>query len=296
MQNIHYGTGRFESKIYIREAELKPSTLERDFGREAFGTDPANYHAARPPYPEATWQVLRERANLGPGIDILEIGAGTGLATVQLLAEQPSRLVAVEPDIRLIDFLRTTVIDPRLQVLAKSFEDVDLPPSSFDLVASATTFHWLDAVPALRRIHGLLPPSGAVALWWNVFGDSSRPDPFHDATTHFFVGQRTSLSGGGTDRPPHALDADARIQDLTDAGFVPNPPEFMHWTLSLDASGVRSLYATYSNVTVLPPAERADLLDALAEVATREFANHVERNMTTAIYTARLAPLRQGLR
>jgi len=61
----------------------------------------------------------------------------------------------------------------------------------------------------------------------------------------------------------------------------------MRWVLSLDPPGVRNLYATYSNVTALPPAERARLLDSLQSVAASQFAGRVERNMTTAIYTAR---------
>ena len=83
--------------------------IDRHFGREAFGHDPANYHAARPPYPAETWAALRERAGLRPGIDVLEIGAGTGLATAGLLAHRPRRLVAIEPDLRLSDFLGAAV-------------------------------------------------------------------------------------------------------------------------------------------------------------------------------------------
>jgi hypothetical protein len=132
-------------------------------------------------------------------------------------------------------------------------------------------------------------------LWWNVFGDSSRPDAFHEATTHLFAGQRTSPSAGDENRPPYALDTAARIQDLTDADFQPDPPELIRWTLNLDVSGVRGLYATYSNVTALPPAERANLLDALAEIAATQFSGHVERNMTTAIYTARPAMRRTNV-
>jgi SAM-dependent methyltransferase len=266
---------------------MTSSTLDLSFGREAFGADPANYHAARPRYPEATWLALRGRAGLKPGIDILEIGAGTGLATSPLLAHEPTRLVAIEPDIRLADFLRTTIPDPRLQVMPRPFEDVELPAASFDLVVSATAFHWLDAMPALRRIHALLRPGGAVAIWWNVFGDNSRPDAFHEATAHLFAGQRLNAMAGAADRPPYALDTQARLGELTDAGFVPDPPELIRWTLRLDAAGVRSLYASYSNVAALSPADQTKLLDALADIATSQFADRVERNMTTAIYTAR---------
>lgn len=184
-----------------------------------FGTNPAGYHEARPPYPEAVWQVLRERAGLVPGIDILEIGAGTGLATAQLLAHEPRRLVVAEPDDRLANFLRAGMGDRRLQVVNESFEDVELPPSSFDLVACATAFHWLDAEPALRRVHHLLRPGGSVALWWNVFGNSVGADPFHEATEPLFAGKRSNPSAGGPGRVPHALDAAARLGELKDTNF-----------------------------------------------------------------------------
>ncbi|CAN7257441.1 class I SAM-dependent methyltransferase [Devosia sp. LjRoot16] len=267
----------------------EPASLERSFGREAFGADPANYHAARPPYPEATWEALIERAGLRSGIDILEIGAGTGLATIPLLKHDPARLVAIEPDARLATFLAKTAADPRLTVVGETFEDAELRPTSFDLVVSATAFHWLDAVPALKRIGGLLRDNGSVALIWNDFGDAGRPDPFHEATAHLFEGHRVS-TGRGSGRLSFASDADARLADFDAAGFVSDEPQFLRWTLALDPRGVRALYSTYSNVTALPPLERTRLLDGLFDVAGMQFGGRVERNMTTAIYTARRAP------
>jgi len=261
--------------------------LDRSFGRQAFGDDPANYHAARPPYPEAVWTALRERAGLRAGIDILEIGAGTGMATDGLLAARPKQLTAVEPDPRLADFLRHRVDDSHLEVLTQTFEEANLPDASHDLAVSATAFHWLDARPALRRIRGLLRPQGCVALIWNMFGDPGRADPFHQATEHLFVGHPTTPSGGGTTEAPYGFDLPARLGELRDSGFVPDKPEIHPWPLTLDPGGVRRLYATYSNVTALPSDERERLLDGLAEIAAREFCGIVTRNMTTSIYTAR---------
>jgi len=262
-------------------------SLDRSFGREAFGDDPANYHSARPAYPQETWAALRERAGLRPGIEILEIGAGTGLATLPLLAAHPAHLTAVEPDPRLADFLRATAANARLDVVAASFEDADLAPASFDLAVSATAFHWLDARSALPRLHTLLRQDGALALVWNIFGDDSRPDPFHEATTHLFAGHRTSYSGGGTGGPIYGMDMEQRLREMTEAGFQPDPPQFVRWTLSLDAVGVRNLYATYSNVTALAATERTELLDALARIAAQQFGGRIDRKMTTEIYTAR---------
>ncbi len=264
-----------------------PVELPRDFGREAFGADPAAYHRARPPYPAATWDALRERGNLAAGLDILEIGAGTGLATAPLLAFEPARLLAVEPDGRLAQYLIETLDDPRLEVVPQPFEAVALPDAGFDLAVSATAFHWLDAIPALRKLRSALRPGGAVALIWNVFGDPQRHDAFHEATTSLFADQAISPSAGDSGQVPHALQSDARRQDFVAADLAPDAPQYLAWTLVLDAEGVRQLYATYSNVTALPPDERKRLLDGLAETAESQFGGRVERNMVTAIHTAR---------
>lgn len=261
--------------------------LDRNFGRRAFGDDPASYHAARPPYRDEVWLALEQRAGLRPGIDILEIGAGTGTATATLLKHDPARLVAIEPDPRLANYLRATLPDPRLEVLAEPFESAAPSAGAFDLAVSATAFHWLDAVPALHRLSVLLSPGGHVALWWHVFGDDIRADPFHAATAHLFAGHRSSRSNI-PHRPPHALDRDARLADFVAAGFLPDPPETRDWVLTLDAAEMRALYGTYSNVTALPVDEREALLDALVAIATAQFDGRIERNMTTAIYIARL--------
>ncbi|NNH56422.1 class I SAM-dependent methyltransferase [Rhizobium laguerreae] len=273
------------------ESTMKRIKLDQLFGREAFGDDPANYHRARPAYPQATWTALRERAGLRAGIDILEIGAGSGLATMALLGHRPRSLVAVEPDGRLADYLRVSIDNPCLDIVEAAFEAVDLKPASFDLVAAATMFHWLDPTASLEKIHGLLRPGGAVALWWNVFGDAGRPDAFHDETVHLFASHPSSLSSGDAERLPHGLDANARVRELAATGFIADEPQFLSWTLTLDPAAVRRLYATYSNVTILPPSERFALLDALEAIAASRFSGRVERNMTTAIYIARRGSL-----
>jgi SAM-dependent methyltransferase len=264
-----------------------PDELPLGFGREAFGSDPAAYHRARPAYPAATWQVLRQRAGLAFGIDVLEIGAGTGLATGPLLAHQPARLVAVEPDQRLARYLAETLRDECLEVLQAPFETATVAISDFDLVVSATAFHWLDAVPALAKVKTVLRPGGAVALVWNVFGDPQRPDAFHEATASLFADRAISPAAGGSDHRAHALQSETRRQDFIAAGLVPDEASYIAWTVVLDPEGVRRLYASFSNVSVLPDDERERLLDALAETAAVQFGGRVERNMVTAVHIAR---------
>ena len=58
-------------------------------------------------------------------------------------------------------------------------------------------------------------------------------------------------------------------------------------TLTLDAAGVRALFATYSNVTVRAPDAQERLPDGLVEIAEQEFGGVVHRNMVTVLYLAR---------
>jgi len=256
-------------------------------GRRAFGADPSNYESARPQYPARVFELLRERCGLGAGCRAFEIGPGTGLATRPLLAAGAS-VTAIEPDERLAAKLRENASGDSLEIIVSPFEDVDLPEGSFDLGASATAFHWLEQRPALARVALLLRPGGWWAMWWNVFGDPDRHDAFHEATKELLSGLAAGRSQPQNWQHPFGLDAEARIADIASVGaFEDAAFENLKWTLVLTPEQVRALYATYSQFSVVEEAERNRLLDRLQEIAVTEFSGRVERNMCTAIYTAR---------
>ena len=258
--------------------------IDRAFGREAFGLDPAGYDRARPAYPEWVFDFLRQRCELAPGTAVFEIGPGTGTATRRLLDLGANPLVAVEPDTRLAGYLGETVRATSLQVIVAPFEKAALEESRFDLGVSATAFHWLDEDAALKKVAKLLRPGGWWAMVWNVFGDASRSDPFHEATKTLLSAPLSPSAGNGD--VPHALDADARITALERAGaFDSIEHRTSAWTLVLDPEQTASLYATYSNVAIRP--DRKEVLNELRRIARDEFHGQVTRNMTTSLYVAR---------
>jgi SAM-dependent methyltransferase len=138
---------------------MNGSSIDREFGREAFGLDPRGYHAARPAYPEWVFEVLRARCGLAPNAVTFEIGPGTGTATRRLLELGANPLVAVEPDDRLAAFLRETIPDKALTVVISTFEEAVLQEASFDIGLSATAFHWLNEDLALTK-GGQAAPAG----------------------------------------------------------------------------------------------------------------------------------------
>jgi len=265
------------------QASLDP--FGRDEGRHVFGNVAADYTAARPEYPDRVFEILRDRCQLGPSSRILEIGAGSGQATRRLAASGAS-VVAVEPNVALAGRLRERLRSaPGVDVVVATFEDVELEASSFDLVAVATAFHWLDPELSLPKIASLLNPGGWLALWWNEFGDPPHPDPFHDATEPLLrnLAPGPSAGSGGM---PYALDVTARTRELSSNGFSDVEHEAVRWTLLLDASQTRQLYSTYSNIARLPDTQKASILDEIQRIASVKFGDRVERRMVTPIYTA----------
>jgi SAM-dependent methyltransferase len=254
-------------------------------GRHAFGNDPSGYAAARPDYPDELYERLAQRCGLRAGTAVFEIGAGTGLATRRLLTLGAAPLRAIEPDPRLAAFLRQTVPHGSLQVDQSTFEDADLPLGSFDLGTAATSFHWLEQIRALAKVRKTLKAGGWWAMWWTHFGAGKEYDAFQAATSHLFIDIPRSPSQGP--QGGFALDREARLRDLSAAGFQVAEVDLWRWTLGYDTARLLDLYRTFSPVATLESKKRHLLLNELGRVADRQFGGWVERPFITVLYTAR---------
>ena len=80
---------------------------------------------------------------------------------------------------------------------------------------------------------------------------------------------------------------EARFAALGAAGFVGVEHELVAWDAAWDSTGIRALYGTFSPIARLGDEDRTRILDAIAEIAERDFGGRVERRLLTAIYTAR---------
>src|SRR3954452_6234673 len=111
--------------------------------RDTFDEAPELYDRARPDYPEAVFEDLTTLARLRPGSRVLELGCGTGQATVPL-ARSGFEVVAIELGAGLADVAsRNLAAFPGVDIVNAAFEEWPLPPASFDAVVAATSFHWL---------------------------------------------------------------------------------------------------------------------------------------------------------
>jgi SAM-dependent methyltransferase len=125
---------------------------------ESFGSVADEYDRYRPHYPQGLIAHLVTR----PGLRVLDVGAGTGLASAQL-AEAGADVLAVEPDVRMAAVCRGKGI----AVECNTFEQWPAGDRMFDLVVFGQSFHWVDPETALPKLATLLNPGGRLALLWN---------------------------------------------------------------------------------------------------------------------------------
>jgi len=265
-----------------------PDLIDRSEGRRLFGLDPRGYCDARPDYPDAIYRTLVERGAIRTrsATATLEIGAGPGVATRRLIELGASPLTVVEPDARFTASLEALAAASGvpMQIVCAAFEDAPLPSASFDLVAAATSYHWLDPDVAADKIAVLLKSGGYVALWWNLFEDPNKADPFHEATRTLF-GDGAISPSGAPDAIPFGLDRAAREAEFARSGaFDAMFYAETRWTLRLDTARVGKLYESFSHIQRMATDARERLLEQLMEIAETQFGGRVERNVTSPIY------------
>ena len=116
-------------------------------------------------------RAMLDQADVAGAELVVELGAGTGAQTQEILARMKpgARLVTVEIDRRLAALLAERFTDPRVQVVCDSAENLDahLGTDRADVVVSALPYTSLDQ--ALRRrlldaLPRLLGPDGVVVL------------------------------------------------------------------------------------------------------------------------------------
>ena len=245
-------------------------------GRRLYGSDPAAYANARPDYPPSLYETLASRCGLRPALSILEVGAGTGVATKRLLSVGVSRLHAIEPDPNFAAYLRLNLRTTTLEVDESPFEETVLQHDTFDLGVAATSFHWLEQSSALSKVYRVLKPGGWWAMWWMIYQSN---DPFSNATDHLFVGipQTPAVTMNPFDR-------DHRVQDMLTAGLRNTDVEEWQGSRQYDTAGVIELYDTFAPVRALQPEDRKRFLDELASITERQFGGQVEIPLSMILY------------
>ncbi|KAL1944507.1 hypothetical protein VTO73DRAFT_2937 [Trametes versicolor] len=143
--------------------------------KEGFGTGTNElYDRARPSYQANALAHIRNSVRGSPPLNIVEIGAGTGIFTRALLAHPDwansiKELRAIEPSEGMRKVFTETVNDPRVSAQEGTFDTTGIEDGWADLVVIAQAFHWCpDYDKAVAEFARVLKPEGVVAFIWNL--------------------------------------------------------------------------------------------------------------------------------
>jgi SAM-dependent methyltransferase len=147
--------------------------------RRGFNADAEAYDRTRPVLPGALFDDLLQAAGLRQGDRVVEIGCGTGQATVPL-AERGLAVTAVELGAALADRARArTAGFPLVRVVTSSFEDWrDTSAVPVRAVAVFNALHWIDPGARYAKPAAILARGGVMAVGSCRWARPADAEPF----------------------------------------------------------------------------------------------------------------------
>lgn len=254
-----------------------------------FDEDAELYDRARPGYPPELFDDLAELAGTGPGCRVLEVGAGTGKATLPL-AERGCRITAVELGADMAAVARRNLVGFKaVEIVKADFETWPLPQEPFDAVVSATAFHWIDPAVRMTKAADALRPGGALAVvaTQHVAGGSEE----------FFVEVQDCYERFDPATPPGLRLPAAEDIDISDhADEVARSDRFgpvvfrrYEWDLTYATAEYLEVLRTYSGHRSLPPDASKGLLECVAALIDRKYGGRVTKRYLTELRVSRTA-------
>lgn len=164
--------------------------------------------------------------------------------------ERGADVLAVEPDPR----MARVAAENGIPVEQVTFEDWQPAGRSFDLVVFAQSFHWVDPVPALKKVGAILRPGGRLALLANrIVPTAPTQQELDEINADYLDVTARSI-----------VNAEEEVAVLVEEyGFsveLHRVDERLHYT----TEDYLDLVSTYSNRLLLEPAAQAELRSRLA--------------------------------
>ncbi|HXY44486.1 MAG TPA: methyltransferase domain-containing protein [Acidimicrobiales bacterium] len=224
---------------------------------EGFSKVAPQYERGRPGYPAEAVDWIAAKAGLGPGGVVVDLAAGTGKLTRQLV-RSGARVIAVEP---LPEMLRELIaVLPQVEVVIGTAEATGLPDAVADVVAVGQAFHWFSTPAALSEIARLLVPGGHLALVWNRRDPTQALQAELDRIMARFRRSSPSYESGAW---TEVMDRSTLFERVAERQFS--------FVQVLDADGLSDRVASTSFIANLEPGEQAAVLQQVRELVKADF-------------------------
>ncbi len=233
--------------------EQNTTTANRDRLKVTFESAAERYHHYRPDYPGELFDTLIELAELTERDQLLEVGCGTGKATLEL-ARRGYAITGIELGRELADQGRRNLAGyPRVRIVTTPFESWEPPDQAgYDLVYAASSWHWIDPAQGYRQAWRLLRPGGHLAVWSSGHVFPPGADPIFEELQDVYDEIGEGLPPG-TGFPRSAELPDGRDQIEASGLFTDVDVRHFGWQTRYDADGYNGLLSTFSGHIAMEP-------------------------------------------
>ena len=248
---------------------------------QSFDSVAEYYHAYRPGYPTELIEDILQLSGIQPDGSILEIGGGTGKATL-LFAQKGFSMLCLEPGQNLLKVAeRNLAVYPRVRFVKARFEEWDGEHLKFDLVISAQAYHWVPEGVRYAKTASILKERGYLAAFWNMY-----PGMDHKI--------REALDQVYRQRAPELAKAPKPMNETTESiansirssGYFENVVVRKYpWSLRYSTKEYLGLLNTYSDHLRLSERKRSRLFGDIAEVLDQN-GGYIDRPYLSIVYLA----------
>jgi SAM-dependent methyltransferase len=175
---------------------------------------------------ESTQKAYAEITDIRENADILDIGCGPGVQTLELARLSSGNIIALDNHRPFLDKLlaaaREQDLENHIRVLCQSMLEMSFEDESFDVVWSEGALYFMGFRNGLKKCHNLLKPGGYAAVSEAVYLQSDLPN----AVSDFWQSEYPDIS-----------DIDGKIADISRENFR----LYAHFTLP-ESAWLESFY------------------------------------------------------
>ncbi len=259
---------------------------DRERLRTTFDAAAEFYQRARPEYPDRLFDRLLEVTGLLPGDRVLEVGAGTGKATLPL-ARRGLRVTAIEPGATLAAQAGRNVSGLPVEVVNARFEDWKGPPGEFAAVVAATAWHWVDPRLRYQRAARALQPGGHLAIWGAQHVFPVQGDSFFEELQEVYdaIGENRLEE---TQRPAPGELAEQTSEIEGSGRFDVVAVDHFDWTVDYTADTYIDLLRTFSGHIAMATVDRERLFAEIRRRVALRSGDTVRRGWGAVLHIARV--------
>jgi ubiquinone/menaquinone biosynthesis C-methylase UbiE len=252
--------------------------MERKY---SFNEIPELYESMRPLYPAAMMDDIQQMSKISPQGTILEIGCGTGQATLPW-AKKGYAMTCLDLGDQTIAFVKNKMAAyPKVQFINADFETWDPGDQRFDLIIAGSAFHWINGEIGYPKVARISKPTGSLALFWNMH--YTLDTPLYHAIQDVYQAVNPELSKKHY-REKMEIRIAKRVKEIDDSGLFQRVQICIYpWEQPYTADEYIQLLGTFSDHIIMEPELKVKLYTGIKETINTH-GGVIVRPYHTALY------------